>query len=81
MKVKELINALENMDEESEVQFSYNYGDHWRTQVASKIRDVEEEQVEWSDYHCMNRVLDEDDDREMECRDPAKPITTLVVIS
>ncbi len=53
MTVKELIETLEGMDPEAEVHFSYNYGDHWRTTVAPKVRSVDELEVEYSEYHRM----------------------------
>ena len=63
MKVKDLIAALQEKDPDAEVHFSYNYGDHWRTQVAAKVRKVEYEMVVHSDYHSMPIVVDEDDKR------------------
>jgi hypothetical protein len=61
MNVRDLIECLEGMDPEAEVHFSYNYGDHWRTQVAPTVDRVEEGYVGYSDYHRMDKVLDEED--------------------
>lgn len=61
MKVAELIEQLQDMDPDADVHFSYNYGDHWRTQVAPTIDRVDEGYVEHSDYHRMAKVLDMDD--------------------
>ena len=61
MLVKDLIEALEGMDPEAEVHFSYNYGDHWRTEVAPKVEQVKRGYVGYSSYHSMDKLLDEED--------------------
>ena len=61
MQVKELIEMLQDMDQDAEVHFSYNYGDHWRTKVAPKIANVEQGFVGYSSYHNMDKMLDEDE--------------------
>lgn len=66
MKVSELIEQLGYMDPEAEVHFAYNYGDHWRTQVAPKISQVSEGVVEFSEYHRMDKIASEDYDDEDE---------------
>jgi hypothetical protein len=62
MTVQELIDELESYPRDSEVHFSYNYGDHWRTQVAPKVERVESGFVEHSSYHDMDKLADEEDD-------------------
>jgi hypothetical protein len=62
MNVAELIEVLEGMPQNAEVHFQYNYGDHWRTQVAPTVDTVEEGKVKFSDYHRMHKVMDYDDD-------------------
>jgi hypothetical protein len=62
MKVRELIEELQGLDANLEVHFSYNYGDHWRTMVASAVERVEEGRVKHSEYHSMDKFIDEDDD-------------------
>ena len=62
MKVKDLIKKLSMMEQDSEVHFSYNYGDHWRTQVAPEVESVEEGIVTYSDYHNMYKVEDDEDE-------------------
>ena len=62
MNVKELIEMLKLEDPTAEVHFSYNYGDHWRTQVAPSVDSVESGIVEYSDYHNMDKVVDSEDD-------------------
>jgi hypothetical protein len=61
MKVRDLIEQLGHMDQEAEVHFSYNYGDHWRTRVAPRVDEVFEGLVKRSEYHGMDRLMDEND--------------------
>ena len=61
MQVKDLIEQLRSMNPEAEVHFSYNYGDHWRTEVAPTVDAVTEGVVKYSDYHRMDKLMDEDD--------------------
>ena len=72
MTVKELIESLEGFDPNMEVKFAYNFGDYWGTEVASRIGDVDEGQVRYSDYHRMDKVTDYDDE--------ADNIKTVVII-
>jgi len=60
MQVKELIEMLGHLDQTAEVHFSYNYGDHWRTQVAPSVDRVDLALVKYSEYHRMDRLMDED---------------------
>lgn len=62
MKVKDLIKQLGCMDAEADVHFSYNYGDHWRTQVAPTVDSVEEGVVEYSSYHSIDKMVSDEDD-------------------
>lgn len=62
MNVRDLIEALTNLDPDAEVHFSYNYGDHWRTTVAPVVGNVNEGTVIWSGYHDMPKVTDDGDD-------------------
>jgi len=63
MLVKELIESLQYMDQDAEVHFAYNYGDHWRTEVAPKVSQVSEGVVEFSEYHRMDKLVEEYDDQ------------------
>lgn len=69
MLVKDLIEQLGYMDKDAEVHFVYGYGDHWRTQVAPKVSEVFEGAVEFSDYHRMDKLADED----FEDEEPGNP--------
>jgi len=60
LTVKELIEELKNFDPKSPVYFAYNYGDYWKTEVASHIDTLDEEQVEWSEYHRMMKTVGEE---------------------
>jgi hypothetical protein len=81
MLVKELIESLKYMDQEAEVHFAYNYGDHWRTEVAPKVSQVSEGVVEYSDYHRMDKlVTDEDECYDEETGDYKVDVRKVVVI-
>jgi hypothetical protein len=65
MNVRELIDQLEGLPQDAEVHFSYDYGDYWHTQVAPEVTNVDQSFVKHSDYHNMDRIVDEpeeDDD-------------------
>ena len=61
MLVKDLIQRLQDMSPNAEVHFSYCYGDHWHTEVAPKVGEVSEGLVKYSEYHRMDKLMDEDD--------------------
>ena len=61
MQVFQLIEQLMDLDPNAEVHFSYNYGDHWKTEVAPKVGSVLEGMVKYSEYHRMDRLMDEDE--------------------
>ena len=62
MNVAQLIEQLQGMPQDAEVHFSYNYGDHWRTEVAPRVDTVDMALVKYSDYHRMDKVVDLDYD-------------------
>ena len=66
MNVRELREMLQEMEDEGhadkEVLFAYNYGDHWRTEVAAMVDTCEEGTVKYSSYHSMDKVVDSDDE-------------------
>lgn len=64
MTVSELIAELQNHDPDLEVQFVYNYGDHWKTNVAAEVKYVEAGNVRHSEYHRMDAVVEEDHESE-----------------
>ena len=66
MTVQELIEQLGYMDKDAEVHFAYNYGDHWRTEVAPSVGRVDTGAVVYSDYHRMDKILDADGDCEFD---------------
>jgi len=61
MKVSELIEQLGYLDQDAEVHFSYCYGDHWRTEVAPAVGRVDEGAVVYSEYHRMDKIVENDD--------------------
>lgn len=83
MKVADLIEELKYMDPEAEVHFAYNYGDHWRTTVAPKVSQIGEGVVEFSDYHRMDKLVEDDDylDDEDGCgEDQQTPVRRVVIL-
>jgi len=80
MKVKDLIEQLGYMDAEAEVHYAYNYGDHWRTEVAPKVGDVREGVVEFSDYHRMDKMVDDEDCYDEETGDYKESVRRVVVL-
>jgi hypothetical protein len=80
MKVSQLIEQLQCMDAEAEVHFAYNYGDHWRTEVAPKISTVDEGVVEFSDYHRMDKMVDDEDCYDEETGDYKTDVRRVVVL-
>ena len=61
MLVRDLIELLEGYDADMEVHFAYNYGDHWRTEVAPRVGSVDEGAVVYSEYHRMDKMVENDD--------------------
>ena len=81
MLVKDLIELLQCENPDAEVHFSYNYGDHWRTQVAPTVDSVMTGRVTYSDYHRMHKVLDEEDfDYDEETGEPVVEGQEVVVL-
>ncbi len=64
MKVSDLIEKLQDFDEDMEVHFSYDYGDHAHTEAAPKVKRVEELGVKHSSYIDMDRIAYEDEEEE-----------------
>ena len=61
MKVKDLIEQLGYMDRDAEVHYSYCYGDHWHTEVAPRVDSIEQGVVEYSEYHRMDKMVNDED--------------------
>ena len=80
MQVKELIEILKNYDQEADVHFAYGYGDHWRTQVAPAISQVFDGVVEYSDYHQMDKLVEDEDCYDEETGNYKADIRKVVVI-
>jgi hypothetical protein len=66
MTVQELIEQLQDMDQNAEVHFAYNYGDHWRTEVAPSVGRVDEGAVVYSEYHRMDKMVEDTGDCEFD---------------
>lgn len=61
MRVKDLIECLEDFDPEAEILLAYPAGDYWRTTVASEPGEPHLAYVKHSEYHRLDRVIDSDD--------------------
>lgn len=66
MNVTQLRELLQEFEEsgqgDTEVVFAYNYGDHWRTEVAATINTADESTITYSEYHRMDKVVSNDDE-------------------
>jgi hypothetical protein len=51
MNVRELKETLEQFDDNTTVRFSYDYGDHRHSWMATEARFVDLKPVEYSGYH------------------------------
>jgi len=80
MKVSQLIEELGFMNPDAEVHFSYNYGDHWHTEVAPCVDSVEEGVVKYSDYHQMDKMVDDEDCYDEDTGDYKADVRKVVVI-
>ena len=80
MRVKDLIEQLGYMDQDAEVHFSYNYGDHWHTKVAPTVDEVFEGVVERSDYHRMDKLVDDEDSYDEDTGDYKESVRRVVVL-
>jgi hypothetical protein len=68
MKVNDLIEKLKELADdgfgETDVHFSYNYGDHWSTQVAPISKRVNLCNVKKSSYHRMPVITENENENE-----------------
>jgi len=80
MQVKELIEQLQDMNPEAEVHFAYGYGDHWRTTVAPAVSRVFQGQVQYSEYHRMDKMVEDEDDYYEEEGDMNEKFRRVVII-
>jgi hypothetical protein len=60
MTVGEMIEELKNFDENDKVVIGYDFGNRSGTQVREAVKYVEDQSVEWSDYHKMLKEVPED---------------------
>jgi hypothetical protein len=80
MNVKELIEQLQDMDQDAEVHFAYGYGDHWRTTVAPRVSNVSGGLVQYSEYHRMDKLVEDEDEMYEEDGDMNEKFRRVVVI-
>lgn len=80
MQVKELIEILSRYDQEADVHFAYGYGDHWRTQVAPRVSNVFDGVVQYSEYHRMDKLVEDEDEMYEEEGDYNENVRKVVII-
>jgi hypothetical protein len=81
MTVQELMEQLGCMDPNAVVHYSYNYGDHWRTEVAPRVSQVSEGVVEFSEYHRMDKMVDDEDCYDEDTGDYRADVRKVVVLA
>lgn len=62
MTVGQLRAKLERFDDDSAVVFAHPSHDHWKTELAGRIRNLEEVQVKYSDYHRQFQICNENEE-------------------
>jgi hypothetical protein len=80
MLVSQLIEQLGYMDKDAEVHFAYGYGDHWHTTVAPRVSNITEGVVEFSEYHRMDKLVDDEDCYDEDTGDYKADVRKVVVI-
>jgi len=80
MNVAQLIEQLQYLPQDADVHFAYGYGDHWRTTVAPKVSQVFEGVVERSDYHQMDKLVDDEDCYDEDTGNYKESVRRVVVI-
>ena len=80
MKVSQLIEQLGYMDQDADVHFSYCYGDHWHTEVAPRVSNITEGVVEFSEYHRMDKMVDDEDCYDEDTGDYKTDVRKVVVL-
>ena len=66
MKVSDLIDLLKDFNPDLEVHFVYPSGDYWSTVLAPAVNHVGDGIVKHTDYHRMDKLLDENEMHEDE---------------
>jgi hypothetical protein len=66
----------DHLPEDTPIHICYNYGDRSNTPVAPAVDEIIEGSVTRSDYHNMDRLVDDEDDR-YSFRHPVRPALIL----
>ena len=61
MTKKELIEALKRYDDDDNIHFCYPSGDYWGRTLVCQIDKLEEEYVEWSEYHRSLKLVEQNE--------------------
>jgi hypothetical protein len=73
MNVAQLKEMLESFPDDMEVKFGYDSKDYWHTPVAADINGGDERFVKYSDYHRMDKVVQNE---EQEDFDEGEPVSS-----
>ena len=74
MTVAQLRQALGDFNPADKVVFAHPSGDHWHTTVCSAIRNVDQGDVAYSEYHRLGKLIEEEDEKK------TRPETVSVVV-
>lgn len=60
MTKNELIELLVDLDDDMKIGFAFPSGDYWRTTIVRGIEEVSEGDVQYSNYHEENILVNKD---------------------
>jgi uncharacterized Fe-S center protein len=75
MVKSELIEMLQGIEGDPEVYVQHTAGDHWKTQLASSVDNVDEGKISWSSYHRQHKI----DNQEEYDEDPDDKETVIIL--
>lgn len=73
----ELVELLLDFDDDMEIGFAFPSGDYWRTTIVRTVGEVSEDEIENSEYHNENVLINRDDLTEEECENEYKRMIVL----
>lgn len=62
LTVSQLIQRLQDFPPDALVKFEYDYGDYWHTKVCQGVKEIEDKQTIYSEYHRLDKALDQNED-------------------
>ncbi len=76
----ELVELLLDFDDDMEIGFAFPSGDYWRTTIVRTVDQVDDGEVDYSDYHEENTLVNRDDFEDTE-NQPGIEYKRMVVLS